>query len=154
MAKRLAYTITHAPQRLIAGLQTRATIGPCAAIHELWHQFCSNVGAKQSYGVCYDFMDGVYTYLAGLDVKVGEPLPDGWVSIAVPEQSFAVFEHNGDLSTISNTWSAIVDSDDGIKSIEGEAWDHSAPTLEVFPSNFKNGGGPVTIWIPLVPKAT
>ncbi|RHY02092.1 hypothetical protein DYB36_002163 [Aphanomyces astaci] len=63
-----------------------------------------------AYGVCHDFNDGTYFYLCAIQVTEAElnTLPEGWISLEIPEHDFAVYEHTDSVDKIGDTWTSIM----------------------------------------------
>ncbi|KAF0708146.1 Aste57867_6439 [Aphanomyces stellatus] len=100
----------------------------------------SYVSGQPSFGVCYDFKDGMYTYLVAIEVEEGSVLPEAdWVTLTIPEHDFAVYNHTGNIKTIGATWAAIMQSNDVTR-------DFSVPSIEKYPAGFTCDSG-LTIWI-------
>lgn len=51
--------------------------------------------------------DTPYTYLAGMQVAMDAPLPNGLEDRVVPAADYAVFQHKGSLETLGATYDAI-----------------------------------------------
>ncbi len=92
-------------------------------IHELWNQFNRRMAqmgaAKQDtgeacIGLCLtldeDPMEGAFEYVAGIPVtEVGE-VPEDFVVRQVPEHTYAVFPHKGDLASLGKTYAYIYET--------------------------------------------
>jgi len=57
-----------------------------------------------------DSMGGAFEYIAGLPVSKVEDIPEGFVARQVPEHTYAVFAHKGDLPSLSNTYEFIYET--------------------------------------------
>ncbi|CAK4609047.1 hypothetical protein LEN26_006293 [Aphanomyces euteiches] len=137
----MAPRIEQAKELFVAGLQVHVPPGPCPAIEELWARMSPHLQGKPSYGVCYDFADGMYTYLVAIDVEKGQPIPDGWTSMEIPAHDFAVYEHAGHISKIAETWLTIKNDDTVTR-------DFSVPSIEKYPAGYSSDTS-LTIWIPI-----
>ena len=100
------------------------------------------------FGVSYDLNDdGMFDYACAVEVKPTAAASRGMRRIAIPRQCYAVFVHDGHISTIGETYRAI-----------WNAWvtEHRrglpvGPSLERHRETFdtRTGMGGVEIWIPL-----
>ncbi|KAF0719738.1 hypothetical protein As57867_000809, partial [Aphanomyces stellatus] len=80
------------------------------------------------------------TYLVAIEVEEGSVLPEAdWVTMAIPEHDFAVFDHKGDFTTIGETWEAIMQAKD-------LARDFSIPSIEKYEAGLTCDGG-LAIWV-------
>jgi AraC family transcriptional regulator len=92
-------------------------------IPELWEVFnqrmtelkgLPNETGEAAIGLCItpedDPTDGSFEYTAGLIVHKGEDVPDGFVVRHVPEHTYAVFAHKGDLPSLSKTYEYIYET--------------------------------------------
>lgn len=65
-------------------------------------------------GLCFspddDPMGGAFEYIAGLPVSKVEELPEGFVARQVPEHTYAVFAHKGDLPSLGKTYEYIYET--------------------------------------------
>ncbi len=88
-------------------------------IKEMWGQFnaimntISNqqVPMKACYGVCYmlpeDTNPGTFRYIAGVETKSLNDIPQGMKGITIPAGKYAVFTHKGKLDTLHQTYANI-----------------------------------------------
>ncbi|KAF0719741.1 Aste57867_813 [Aphanomyces stellatus] len=98
------------------------------------------VTGQPSHGVCYDFKDGMYTYLVAIEVEEGSELPEAdWVTLTISEHDFAVYNHTGNIKTIGATWVAIMQ-------YNNITHEDSIPNIEKYPARFMCNRG-LTIWI-------
>lgn len=92
-------------------------------IHELWNQFnqrMAQIGAAKHdtgeacIGLCRtldeDPIEDAFEYIAGLPVSKVEEVPDGFVVRQVPEHTYAVFAHKGDLASLGKTYEFIYET--------------------------------------------
>ncbi|MEM7753092.1 MAG: GyrI-like domain-containing protein, partial [Pseudomonadota bacterium] len=115
-----------------------------------WQEAAAEIGdaiyGVETYGVSYDFEDEAFTYMVAL-ADDGRLDTEHLNHLVLPAGEYAVFAHEGHISGIGNTWSAIF-----------EAWMPGAdvspadgPEFELYEPNFnleKPGG--VAIWIPII----
>ena len=139
---------TRGAQRLV-GSSRRYTMETRVRIPQQWQETAEDIGHAMydvpCYGACYDFQDDTFSYLVGI-VDDGRLDTEGLDHLTLPAGEYAVFDHEGHISTISETWSAIF-----------EAWMPNAavaptegPEFELYSNEFdleKPGG--VSIWIPI-----
>lgn len=142
------------PALRIAGLSERYTFATNHGIPSLWQRFAPYVGHMPSqvgattYGVVADFEeDCSFGYVAGVEVSPTADLDPGMAFIDIPAQLYAVFTHQGHISTMRRTaysiWaqyfpaSTLVPT--GGPSFERYGADHDAFT----------GYGPVEVWVPI-----
>lgn len=90
----------------------------------------------------------VFEYMTGVEVDGFDALPPDLGRMRVPPQHYAVFTHDGHISTIRATWAAIWSwlPRSGYES----AW---TPDFEVYGERFDpaTGLGGVEIWVPVRP---
>ncbi|ETV68329.1 hypothetical protein H257_15651 [Aphanomyces astaci] len=139
----IEHRIVRGSKLLVAGLQARVAPGPSPVIGELWGAMQPHFHGNAAYGVCHDFNDGTYFYLCAIQVTEAElnTLPEGWISLEIPEHDFAVYEHTDSVDKIGDTWTSIMHD----KSVTR---DHAIPSVEKYPATFHVSGG-LTIWIPI-----
>lgn len=142
--------------RLVAGLQTRLDDGNTSGIPMLWQRFGPHIGhvpgqlGTACYGVCLNAEDGSFDYLAGVEVRSADALPNGFTIARLAAMEHAVFTHRDHISSIKNTFMAIWQDwlpNSGRKAAE-------APCYEVYDERFdaRSGNGVTEIWIPLQPQ--
>jgi AraC family transcriptional regulator len=74
-------------------------------IPELWKRFAPHIGkipgqvGMFAYGIS-GMRGGLIDYTAGVEVKDGAPLPEGFRKVRQVAKTYAVFEHRGHVSTI------------------------------------------------------
>lgn len=140
--------IVDVPQRRIVGRSRRYTMEDRARIPAQWEATAAELGDAmygETYGVCYGFDNGSFAYLVGFRDD-GRIDTEGLDHVSVGPGRYAVFAHEGHISSITETWGAIFDH-----------WmpntDHKAgegPEFELYAADFdasKPGG--VSIWIPI-----
>lgn len=138
----------------IAGLMERYDDETVAGIPAQWQRFVpylGNIGGQKgnrSYGVCCNAdEDGNIDYLCGVEVSEGADLPAGFQRVALQDQRYAVFRHQGHISEIRRTWKTIFAKwlpDSGYRLTK-------APDFELYSEDFDPvaGTGFVEIWIPI-----
>jgi AraC family transcriptional regulator len=145
--------IAHAAMTLV-GLSERYQAGANAGIPSQWSRFGPLIGHVTnevqgvSYGVVYhvDASNG-FDYLAGVEVSSVADLPSGCIELHVPATTCAVFVHEGHISTIQATFTAIWErglAEAGVKAADG-------PVFERYDDKFnpRTGLGGLEIWVPI-----
>ncbi len=142
------------PFQLIAGFGRHFTQGSAADIPELWAQLLSCIGkvpgqvGGETYGVCCNpDGKGGFEYIAGVAISKLDDLPEEYRWIELKEQEYAVFEHQGPLTSLGQTFQSIWN--DWLPHSGREAAD--APEFERYSADFdpQTGAGSVEIWLPL-----
>ena len=148
--------IVHHDALLIFGL-TQHHAHSSAAIPEQWSRFVPHLGpipqqiGEVTYGVCCQTGDTPgLDYICGVQVSQFPAHPPEFARLPLPPQTYAVFQHQGHISTISGTWQAIFNQ-------ALPALGHTpaaAPSFERYGPGFdgRTGLGGCEIWIPLAPK--
>jgi len=137
----------------IAGLQERYAPSRRAQIPQQWQRFVPYIGkvagqiGGTTYGVCVPVSGSQeFDYVAGVEVKEGAEPPEGLITQRVPERRYAVFEHRGHVSAISETLQAVHTwlPGSGYKAAR-------APMFERYGEKFdpQAGRGDMEVWIPL-----
>lgn len=156
-AKLKAPRTEHGRLLLIAGIARRYSQATMAAIPSQWQQFVPNIGSvahqvgNVAYGVCMNAdEEGTMEYLCGVEVSAFEGIPGDFATVRIPAHRYAVFTHDGHVSTIRATWEAIFRS--GLPALGCEMAD--APDFERYDERFDGhtGNGVVEIWIPLTER--
>lgn len=101
---------------LIAGLREHVTSETWDKIDALWWRFAPHIGSvpgqvggRVAYGVVADAGAGI-DYLAGVEVTDVSGLPEGFSHARLPAQRYAVFEHQGHVTKLKDTMTAIFDT--------------------------------------------
>jgi AraC family transcriptional regulator len=87
------------------------------------------------------------TYLCGVEVLAFDTIAQEFATLRIPQHRYAVFTHEGHLSTIRATWEAIFTT--GLPLLGAQVAD--APDFEKYDERFdpRSGNGIVEIWMPL-----
>lgn len=145
----------HRPGFIVAGLSQRFTFETNEGIVGLWQAFAPYIGrlANQvntfTYGLCCNpGEEGSFEYIAGIEVSGSEGLPAGFSYFKVAAQRYAVFRHQGHVSTLHQTFFTIFNQwlpRSGYTLAE-------APEFEQYSSDFdpSRDEGYVEVWIPVV----
>ena len=98
---------------IVAGMSERVTPETWDKIDKLWWRFAPHIGqvpgqigARVAYGAVTDAANGI-DYLAGVEVTSASGLPDGFTHVSLPAQRYAVFTHDGHVSKLKDTMTAI-----------------------------------------------
>ena len=140
------------PEVRLAGVSRWFTLETRARIPALWEEVVADIGhvmrGNITFGACYDFGEDGFTYMVGF-VDDGRIDTEHLDHVTLPAGDYAVFDHDGHISTIDETWTAIF-----------EGWMPTAevspgegPEFELYSKDFdpaKPGG--VSVNIPVVPK--
>ncbi|WP_263263131.1 GyrI-like domain-containing protein [Pseudomonas sp. RIT-PI-S] len=142
------------PSFIVAGLGERFTFDANEGIVGLWQAFVPYLGRVANavdgltYGLCCNpGDDGSFEYIAGIEVSRTNGLPPAFRAFKVPEQRYAVFRHQGHVSTIHQTFFTVFDQ-----------WLPNAgyvladsPEFEQYSADFdpSRAQGHVDIWIPI-----
>ena len=139
------------PGARLTGLSRRFTFADRAKIPGLWEEAINLIGdpmfGVETFGVCHNFAEDAFDYAVVYDGGDDPNAPD---RVEIPAGRYAVFHHEGHISEIDRTWTAIF-----------ESWSPNAdvdlsggPEFERYAVDFdveKPGG--VAIWIPVKDKA-
>ncbi|GES44103.1 AraC family transcriptional regulator [Rhizobium dioscoreae] len=146
---------TH-PAMLLAGLAETYAYEATEAIPSLWQKFNEHFGhipgqiGNVAYGVCTQAEEGSesFRYMSAAEVSAADGLPEGFVTVKLPQQRYAIFTHRGHISGISAT----------VHQIFGEWLPQSGQQhagtpdmMERYDDRFdpRTGMGVTEIWIPL-----
>ncbi|MDJ0637642.1 MAG: AraC family transcriptional regulator [Paracoccaceae bacterium] len=133
----------------LVGVARRYSMAERAKIPAQWIEAIDEIGPAiyntETYGACYDFEGENFTYMVGL-VDDGRIDTERFDHVELAAGTHAVFDHEGHISTIADTWASIFD-----------AWAPGAdvalregPEFELYSVDFdpeKPGGA--SIWIPI-----
>jgi AraC family transcriptional regulator len=145
--------------RLIVGLSRHYTLETRSNIPVQWQQFVPQMNAvnaknnQAAYGVIWNSLDDCsFDYLSGVEVSDSKNLPEGFISLQLPEQRYAVFVHSKPVAVITDTINTIWTEwapDSGLTLSE------NAPCVEYYGENFnpETGLGDIEIWIPVATSA-
>ena len=144
---------------LLAGLRRHYTDNDRNQIPLLWHEVGPFFGkiASQSgdgYGICTRVAgkNGGFDYMAAMEVANVQNLPVNWISMKIPSQRYAVFNHPGHVSEISATVRDAFESwlpRSGSESMSGR------PGIPDFLEHYgkgydpKEGTGDIEVWLPV-----
>jgi AraC family transcriptional regulator len=139
---------------LIAGLGARYTCETNQGIPAQWQRFGPHIGnipgqvGDVSYGVCCNYDDDdSFEYVTGVEVSNFGDVPNGFSTIRIPAQKYAVFSHREHVSamrrTVNTIWSGWL-PESGYRVAD-------APNFERYDHRFdpRTGQGVVEIWVPI-----
>lgn len=141
------------PARLFAGISRTYTMSEREKIPAHWQEFVQYLGkiSKQvgddCYGICWSANAETFDYLTAVEIGETGPLPEGFTTLELVPQHYAVFIHYGHSSGIPQTIAAIWEKwlpASGLKAA-------NAPCYERYTSEYnpKTGMGGMEIWIPI-----
>jgi AraC family transcriptional regulator len=138
----------------IAGLSARYTFPKNEGIPHQWQKFGPHIGnlsgqdGPETYGVSCNFDNsGNFEYIAGVKVKDFGDLPEGFATMRLSPQRYAVFRHPGHVSMLRRThytiWNKWLPAS-GMKSAD-------APNFERYGKDFdpRAGTGTIEVWLPV-----
>lgn len=123
-----------------------------AGIPNQWQEFVQHIDSipnqqsGETFGVCRVIDDGL-EYVCGVQVSVDTDVLEGLSKLELTPQTYAVFPHDGHISTIRKTWATIfqkvLPQADFVRA--------NAPDFEWYSADFDPvaGTGQIEIWIPL-----
>lgn len=138
----------------IAGINQAYTMESRLQIPAQWQRFVPHIGkvAGQiegyAYGVCWNDKLGFdFDYLTGVEVPVAGSLPEGFVTLDLQPQRYAVFEHSGHTSNIVNTIEAVWTKwvpNSGLQAAQAPCFERYTPAFDPH-----KGVGGIELWIPV-----
>ncbi|SFI24074.1 GyrI-like domain-containing protein [Planctomicrobium piriforme] len=144
------------PELLVAGVNRTYTMENRGGIPQQWDEFAPRLGTipgqvgRNAYGVCWNFTpDFGFDYLTGIEIY-GNELPPDFTTVSLPAGRYAVFTHDGPISTFPKTISAIWS--DWAPTVTDIA--HGSPCFERYTAEFDPATGRGTeVWVPLISPA-
>lgn len=142
------------PGFIIAGMGDRFTFETNEGIVGLWQAFVPYIGRVpdqvdgHTYGLCCNpGEDGSFEYIAGAQVAQVGNLPASFRHFKLAEHRYAVFRHQGHVSTLHQTFFTLFNQ--WLPESDYELAD--APEFEQYSPDFdpSQGKGYVEVWIPL-----
>jgi AraC family transcriptional regulator len=139
---------------LIAGFGGRFTAATTREIPDLWERFIPEIGkipgqkSEVTYGICCNpDGKGGFEYIAGVEISKLDDLPDKYRWVEVQPQQYAVFEHQGALDTLPQTFQYIWKT--WLPQSGRQAAD--APEFERYSEDFNPtlNTGVLEIWLPI-----
>jgi len=139
---------------LVAGLGARYTFATNEGIPNQWRRFEPYIGnlpnqdGPETYGVCCNADNsGNFEYIAGVKVTEFSDLPEGFASVRIGAQRYAIFRHPGHVSMLRRThytiWNKWLNAS-GVKFTDG-------PSFERYNKDFnpRTGTGTIEVWMPV-----
>jgi AraC family transcriptional regulator len=139
---------------LVAGLGARYTFATNEGIPNQWRRFEPYIGnlpyqsGPETYGVCCNADNsGSFEYIAGVKVTEFSDLPEGFVTVRISAQRYAIFRHPAHVSTLRRThytiWNKWLPASD-VKITDG-------PSFERYSNDFNpmTGTGTIEVWMPV-----
>jgi AraC family transcriptional regulator len=139
---------------LIVGLKKRYNDATSAEIPAHWRAFQPYIGniekqkGKVAFGVvCNNDDDGNFDYVTGVEVSQFSNVAKELEGIRILPQTYATFRHDGHVSEIKQTWTAIFSR--WLPGANCPVVD--APKVERYGDSFspQTGYGDIEIWIPI-----
>jgi AraC family transcriptional regulator len=145
---------------IIAGLRGHYTFETLDDIPALWARFAPHIGSipgqvgEAAYGLCIDMFAGsnAFDYVSGVQVAELTNLPPDWVGVRIPAQNYAIFSHDGHVSTIRDTARRIGEEWLPVSGREVAQVSIGQPHLiERYGPEFdpNSGTGGIELWLPL-----
>ena len=142
---------------LVAGLNRTFNNANSAGIPGQWQEFSAYIGriagqvGKAAYGVIHNFDDdGRFDSLCGVEVGSVAGIEAPLSCVEIPAMTYAVFRHDGHVSTIRGTWNAVWN--------EGLKGAGLTPIGKLFFERYgeefdaQTGWGGCELWVPIEPR--
>jgi predicted transcriptional regulator YdeE len=150
--------IARASVLTLAGFAARYTPETMPRIPAQWGKFGSQVGqvtgpiGPASFGLAYPWKDGWMDYFTSIQATAGARVPEGWQLLSLPAHRYAVFAHEGHVSTMSAAIEWILSRwlpASGHRASADLAG--GAVILERYGAGFdpRTGHGDIELWVPL-----
>lgn len=141
------------PARLFAGINRTYAMSERGNIPAHWQAFLPHLGQTHNqigadcYGICWNANPEAFDYLTAVEIRDHSDLPNGFTTLAVAPQNYAVFIHHGHSSAIPQTLSAIWEKWLPASGLQAA----NAPCYERYTSEYdpETGTGGTEIWIPI-----
>jgi len=140
---------------LLAGVRRyHAFEAAASGIPRQWDEFnalrpIAGQKGTATYGAICGTRPGEVEYMCAIEVESFDGLPTDLGRMRLPEQLYAIFTHSGHISTIRQTWQAIMGEwlpGSGYKSAQ-------TPDFELYDERYdpETATGDVEIWFPITP---
>ena len=146
------------PAMRLIGLAARFHFDLRHDIPGLWQQFTTlypliePVSSSVPVGLCGPFAeDGTFDYACAVEATGNALPPAGMAVIQLPAADYAIFRHQGHVSTIGGTYRRILDD-----ALPQRGWTiPNQPIVERHDTGFdaQTGEGGVSIWVPVVVRS-
>jgi AraC family transcriptional regulator len=143
------------PEMLAVGLAAHFRADQMHEIPSLWRRFGAILPEIEHHkgnapvGLCGPFgPEGDFDYACAIEVRDDVRVPSNCALIRIPSTEYAIFRHQGHVSTIAGTYRRILDN-----ALPEHGWTMPhQPTLECHDQGFDvhTGHGGVTIWVPIM----
>jgi len=146
----------NAPPLLIAGLSEKYPSGKPFNAPAQWEAFVPHLGTfpcqkgNVAYGLCLILANnGGIEYICGVEITDTDNLPEGFSFKHLPGNTYAVFVHDGHVSTLRNTLDQIHEKWTPVSGFEPPEGEHYF--FERYGEKFDpvKGEGDIEIWIPV-----
>ncbi len=145
--------LTDAPAMIFAGLARTYSFSNLSAIPGQWQAFRDYFGhidgqkGGAAYGVSFNYRPDGIDYMSSVEVDGSGTLPAEFTTVKAERGRYAVFEHTGHVSGISDTWRHIYDEWLPAAKLSPR----NSPSFERMDERFdgRTGNGIVEIWIPV-----
>lgn len=109
----------------------------------------NRTGSHSFGGICQANETG-FEYMCAYEVSSYDGLPASVGRMKVPDQQYAVFTHQGHISSIKDTWQKAMSWIPNAQWMDGET-----PSFELYDERYdpSTGTGIVELWIPIKPNA-
>lgn len=143
---------------LITGLQSHYTSQTVSEIPQLWQHLMTYLGqipgqvGRATYGVGFNMGESGFDYIAGVEVSNTSGIPTTFSKLSIPAQKYYVFVHEGHVSKIPDTITAILR--EWIPS-SGHSVGKFPSLLERYGEGFnpQTGMGDIELWVPVASQA-
>jgi AraC family transcriptional regulator len=148
---------------LVAGLMKAYTASTVNEIPLLWRELSPYIGKipgqvdRKAYGVVYNMKKPELAYLAGVEVSTASEVPDEFNVVRIPDMTYAVFPHRGNVSTLKDTIAAIWSEwlpASGLRIVQGD--EEMPDVVEQYGEAFDpaTGTGDIEVWVPIKNRST
>lgn len=142
------------PAHLLVGLQRRYLCDDKSGIPGQWGDFVPGIEqisarvSEVAYGVCMNSTKTHFDYFCGVEVPVQSTIPQGFVTLTLPAQHYAVFTHHGRVENIVETVCQIFAN---WLPTSGRVLAGGVDLIERYSADFDpvSNTGDVEIWIPI-----
>jgi AraC family transcriptional regulator len=145
---------------IMTGTRVHYTSETMNDIPAQWERFAKHIGkvpnevGRAAYGVGFNFEKTPFgfDYMTAVEISTDGHLPGDFVTAEIPTQRYAIFRHEGHVSTIRDTIDAIWNKwlpNSGYKALVGQA--EKPYMIERYGEGFdsQKGMGDIELWIPL-----
>lgn len=144
---------------LIAGMRGQFTGRSENVIAGQWQRFAENLGfvpgqvGRSAYGVCVDCAGAdTFEYVCGVEVENFKNVPANWARLQIPATTYAVFPHDGHVSTLRCTVQSILEDWLPTSGYQAAQTGATEPDfIEHYGEGFDplTGCGDIEVWLPI-----